>query len=34
MELKKNPGKPDSDTVGTSGNCANRFSVGTPISLS
>ena len=33
-ELKKNPGRPDSETVGTSGNCGNRFGVVTPISFS
>ena len=33
-ELKKKPGRPDSETVGTSGNCDNLFSVVTPISRS
>ena len=33
-ELKKNPGKPDSETVGTSGNCDMRLSVVTPMSRS
>ena len=33
-ELKKKPGRPDSETVGTSGNCDSRFSVVTPINLS
>jgi hypothetical protein len=34
QELKKKPGRPASETVATSGNCASRFSVVTPITLS
>src|SRR3954451_12983948 len=33
-ELNSNPGRPDSDTVGTSGNCGRRFGVVTPMSRS
>ena len=32
-ELNSKPGKPDSDTVGTSANCGRRCGVVTPISL-
>ena len=34
QELNTKPGNPDSDTVGTSGNCGRRRSVVTPISRS